>query len=667
MNGTSNNILGLPPQQLSLVNRCFHPTGTFIEFKKEEVEQSIPDRFEEQVRRYPHRLAIKTRTEELTYNELNRAANRVAHCILDRLGEGQKHVALLFEQCASAIVAMLGVLKAGKVFVPLDRSLPADRLRHILSNSGATLVLTNGHNLSWARELIQDEVQALEIDNLNFGFLSENPRLSTSHRSPAYIIYTSGSTGEPKGVVQSHHFTHLYAMNYTNYFHVCQKDRLALLYSYSLGSGANLIFAVLCSGASLYTLDIKEEGLNGISEWIHQEEVTIFHSLPTVFRQMARSIDGNESVSTVRLIVLAGEQVDRRDVDIFRQFFSKDCIFVNRLGSTEAGGISQYFMDRESQFEGSLVPSGYPIGDDEVLLLDEDGREIGPEGVGEIVVRKPFKPFGYLRMPDLTQAVFRPVPDGGDDWLYHSGDLGRWLPDGSLMHLGRNDSQVRIRGNRIETAEVELVLLAHDAVTETVVVAQDNERGDKYLVAFLVGDRKTMLPDRELRGSLRLKLPDYMIPSAFVRLDSLPKLPGGKIDRRALPAPSKGRPDLDSDFIVPRTPVEEELTSIWAEVLDLDEIGVEDNFLELGGDSLRAGQVISRVVRQFRVDLPLRSLLEAPTVAEMSLVITQSQAQKSDQGRVERMLAELDSLASVESTHILDEESEPTRTDRRGT
>ena len=219
----------LPPEQLSILNRCFHPTGTHVEFKREEIEQSISDRFESQVRKYPDRLAVKTRTEELTYDQLNKAANRVAHSILTEIGDGQEQVGLLFEQSAAAIVAILGALKAGKIYVPLDRSLPGNRLKFILDNSNASLLLTNDRNLPSAGELIQKKSQVINIDDRDSDRLIEDPRLPTAPTSPASITYTSGATGQPKGVVHSHRNILHFSMNPANYFHICPEDRLILL------------------------------------------------------------------------------------------------------------------------------------------------------------------------------------------------------------------------------------------------------------------------------------------------------------------------------------------------------------------------------------------------------------------------------------------------------
>jgi len=326
-----------------------------------------------------------------------------------------------------------------------------------------------------------------------------------------------------------------------------------------------------------------------------------------------------------------------------------------------------FLADQNTEIPGGTMPVGYPVDGVDVLVLDEAGQEVSPGGTGEIAVRSRYLAQGYWQDPEHTRMKFLPDPDGKNERIYLTGDLGRKLPDGCLIHMGRKDFEVKIRGNKVNLSAVEAALRGLDTIAEAALVPRENNLGNTDLLAYVTSASQTALTVSELRRALSQTLPDYRIPSTFVFLNQLPLLPNGKVNRQALPAPTAARPLLDIPFTAPRTPVEEKLAMIWAEVLDLDEIGVDDNFLELGGDSLRAGQVISRVINAFRVELALRSLFEAPTVAEMALVITQSQAHNADQGQVERMLAELESLASLESSHLLDEESEPIRTDRRDT
>jgi amino acid adenylation domain-containing protein len=590
-------------------------------FSKEEIEQSIPARFEQQVARYPDRLAVKTGHHQLTYAVLNQVANRIARAILAQHGEGEEPIALLFEHGAPMLTAILGVLKAGKFYVPLDPSLPRTRTLYILQDSQVSLIVTNTKNFSFAKELTHGALELLNIDELDTGLSTENVGLTISSNTFTWLLYTSGSTGQPKGVVQNHRNVLHFIMNYTNGLHLCPDDRLTLLFSYSANAGAHDIFSALLTGASLYPFDIKTEGLTRLASWLLEQEITIYCSVPTAFRHFLDTLTGAEQFPRLRLIKLVGEPVSKRDVERYKKCFPQSCLFVNRLGSTETGTIRWHFINKESQIHNNVVPVGYPVEDNEILLLDAAGNEVGVNEVGEIAVKSRYLSPGYWRKPDRTAVAFLPDPEGGDERIYLTGDLGRLLPDGCLEYLGRRDFQVKIRGHRIEMAEVEMALLNLAAIAAAVVMPREDRPGDQRLVAYFVPHKYPTPTVTALRRALAETLPDYMIPSTFVALEALPLAPNGKIDRRALPAPNQARPELEVPFLAPQTPLEEQLAAIWAEVLNLDRVGIHDNFLELGGDSLLATQIIARVHTVLRVEMSASDFFETPTIVGLAQVI----------------------------------------------
>jgi amino acid adenylation domain-containing protein len=645
MNEFTRNSTTLPPEQEAIQVKCFHPSGTFVEFEKEEIEQSISNRFERQVHRNLDRLAVRTRSHELTYDALNRAGNRVARAILARRGTGEEPVALLLEQGAPVIASILGVLKAGKFYVPLDPSYPQTRTTYMLEDSDADLIVTNTQNLSLAKDLARNGREVINFDTLDLSLSTENLKLCVSPDNLAYMIYTSGSTGQPKGVVQTHRNVLHDIMNYTNALNICRDDRLITLTSYSFADTGRSTYGALLNGASLYPLDIREEGLTHLAEWLIQQEITIYRSVPTTFRHFISTLDGKEQFPKLRLVYMAGEPVYKRDVDLYKRHFSSDCIFMNGIGSTECLTYRWYFINRETTINSTNVPVGYALVDMEILLLDDHGNQVGPNQIGEMAVKSRYLCPGYWRKPDSTQAVFLSSPEGGEGRIYRTGDLGLMLADGCLMHMGRKDFQVKIRGHRVELAEIEAALLSSGKIKEAVVTLREDRPGDQRLVAYLVPAERPVPIVATLRRALTEKLPDYMIPSAFVMLDALPLLPNGKVDRRQLPTPGSTRADLATPFLAPQTPVEEALTGIWAEVLGLDRVGIHDNFLDLGGNSLLAAQVISRVIRVLQVEIPLRSLFESPTAADMAMVITENQIKKADEKDIERMLEELERLS----------------------
>jgi len=622
-------------------------TTAFIPFEKQDIEQSIPARFEQQVRRYPDRLAVTTSSRQLTYASLNRTANRVAQAVLARGAEGQ--VALLMEHDAPLIAAILAVLKTGKTYVALDPAYPWARTRYILEDSQASLILTNNRNLASASKLAHSGCPLLNIDELDADFSVENPGLSIPPDTPAYIIYTSGSTGQPKGVVHSHRGVLHFIMNSTNIIRVCPDDRVTLFYSCSVAASVMDVFMSLLNGAVLCPFDLKEEGVGRAADWMVREEITVFHSNPTVFRHFVRTMTGEETFPKLRLVFISGEPLYKRDVELHRKYISPDCPFANLLGSSETLAIRWFPVDKHTPITSNLVPVGYPIDDVEVLLLDDDGREIGFNRVGEVAVKSRYLSTGYWGKPDLTRTAFRPAPTDRKEGVYHTGDLGLMRPDGCLMHLGRKDYQVKIRGYRIEPAEIEMALLDSGNVKEAVIVAQQDEHGDQRLAAYWVptgepahetpAGKLPVAPCKPMAGDLRdalaETLPDYMVPAVFVMLDALPLTANGKVDRRALPAPGAIRPELAASFVAPRTAVEGVLAGIWAEVLRVDRVGVHDNFFELGGHSLLATRLISRMNDAFRLELPLRALFDAPTISGMVVALEQ-RGVALDRGRIIR-------------------------------
>ena len=643
----------LPPEQQAIRDKCFHPTGTFIEFKKEEIEQTIQARFEQQVRNYPDRLAIKTRSRQITYDELNKVANRVAHAILAQRGKGLEPVAILVEQGLPEIVAILACLKAGKIFIQIDPSLPGDRIIYMLEDSQTGLIVTNLENFPRAAELASNRFHLLDMDALDSTMSVENPDLSISPDTAAHIGYTSGSTGRPKGSSDSHRRELFDLMYETNFFHICAEDRLShLVFARSGGQ----VFRALLNGSAIFPMNIKEEGLTGLANWLMEEGITFYQSVPTLFRHFVGTLKGGEQFPKLRLVRLQGEPVYKSDADLFQSHFASDCILVNSISATETGLFRLQYVDQSTRISGSLVPVGYKVEGKEVFLLDDSGQEVGFNQIGEIAVKSSFLRQRYGAKPAMAQAASLPDPEMSSECIYQTGDLGRMLDDGCLIHLGRKDFQVKVRGNRIEIPEIEQTLLNLDNIKEAVVVALEGSPGEPRLVAYVSPASQPAPTVTALRSGLVEALPIYMIPSSFVIMNTLPILPNGKVDRGSLPSPGSGRPELENPFMPPRTPAEEALAEIWVEVLGLDEVGISDHFLELGGNSLLASQVISRVIKTFKVEVPLRSLFESPTVADMAVVILQNQAKEAQQEDLDRMLAELEALSVDEATQLLADE-----------
>ena len=540
-----------------------------------------------------------------------------------------------------AIAALLGVLKSGKFYTPMDPSHHRARAASLLEDSGARLVITDTTNLPVATELAREDVEMLNVDILGGFHPYPNPGLPIDGGDLASILYTSGSTGRPKGVVHSHRSLLHTVMVTTNTLHVCSADRLTLLYSYTSIGGTRDILVGLLNGATIEPFRVAEEGIERLARWLVREEITIYRSVATIFRHLVAELT-EERFPSIRLVHLGSEPIHASDLESFKRVFSPTCVFVASMGATEISPVRQFFADKSTELSGPKVPPGYPVEDSEVLILDADARELDFNQIGEISVRSRYLSLGYWRNLELTSAVFLPGSDGESGRIYRMGDLGELLADGCLLHHGRKDFQVKIRGHRIEVAEIEQDLATLENVKEAVVVARSGYKNEQELVAYLIPESRPAPTAKELRASLADRLPAYMIPSSFVVLDALPVTPIGKVDRRALPPPGTARLRLDTGMVMPRSPIEETISTIWAEVLDLDEVGVDDNFLELGGHSLLASQIVARVTRSFKLELDLRALFETSTIADMASLVTEHLVSQMDPASLGHLLDELE-------------------------
>ena len=620
MDDLSEAVANFPPEQRAIRERCFHPTGTFINFRREDIDQSICDRFEQQAERYPHHVAVRSRLHALTYDELNRRANRVARAILAQPDSAQQPIALLFEHGAPFVVASIAVLKAGKVQVPLESGFPQARLRYVLEQSHAAMLVTDSVNLPLARQL--GDIPLINIDEIGDGFADGNPGVSIQPEACAAIAYTSGSTGAPKGIVWSQRGMLHAVRRHTSMFRICADDRMVMFRA----SLRPCLYALL-NGATYYPVALRDEAVLGLAEWLIEEKITIYRAAVSAFRSFAGTLDAGHAFPHLRLILLFGEQMYRADAELYRRHFAQASILAGSLGCLEFDDYAYYFVDRAIPPHGDVVPAGYPVADADVVLLDDGGHPVARDRIGEIAIRSRYNPIGYWQNASLAPIASPRQGGSGNETTYLTGDLGRRSPDGCLFHHGRKDFQVKIRGYRVELTEIEAALLDIDGVKAAVAAGWEDETGNKRLVAYIVPAGAHMPAAAELRRVLGDSLPDYMVPSAFVELDALPLTATGKVDRRALPSPGRARPALKSVFVAPRTTVEEKLARLWAGVLDLDRVGVHDGFLDLGGDSLMATQVVSRVLAMFHVPVSLRALFDAPTVADMAALVVDLEAE----------------------------------------
>jgi amino acid adenylation domain-containing protein len=617
-----------------------HATNQFIRFELNGIDQSIADRFQQQVRKYPHHVAIKSKDQTITYLELNQFANQISRAILAQCKNETGVIGLLLEKNVAMIAAMLGVLKAAKVYVPLDPAHPASRLAAILEDAETGIIITNNRFLSLAQQLAHDGRQVLNIDEDHSTFSVDDIGLPIAPDAPCYIIYTSGSTGEPKGVVQNHRNVLHNIKRHTNSLHLCASDRMTLLASCATGQAVTGIYGALLNGAALYPFDVKEEGFTPLARWLAQNEITVYHSSATLFRTFGEFLSGEEDFSKLRFVKIGSEPVSKREVELYQKHFSADCILVNTLSSTETGAVRQYMMDKNTTIRASIVPVGFPFDGLRVRLLDESGQEAAVDAVGEICIESLYLSPGYWRKPELNSRTFSVSAGAEGRRIYRSGDLGRIDREGCLTYIGRKDSRVKIRGFTVEIGEVEVALRSVADIADLAVVAQYSG-SEQRLVAYVVPRQRLELSPTAIRKHLSEMLPEFMIPSVYVSMKELPRTPAGKLDRSALPSPQATRPMLDTSLVAARTHLEERIAALWKDVLGVSPVGVNDNFFELGGTSLKAAQVLSRLHREYNADVSMRRFFEAPTVAGLAEALVHKNAEGNNPAEVLRFLQEL--------------------------
>lgn len=601
----------------------------FTAFEKQETDQSIPDRFIKQVKAYPDNIAVKTEKESLTYSELNRASSRLANTIVSEFGRKAEPISLLISQKSLLITSMLATLKAGKFYIPLDPAHIDKRNEQILIYCGARLLITDKASLSLAKSLSSRDTKILVADEVEWSDSVEDPAVEIAPDSFAYILYTSGSTGKPKGVIQTHRTLLHNIMKYTNGIHISADDRISLTASPGFGASVSDIYGALLNGASLFPFDLKGDGLVRLVDWLKDEQITIFHSVPSVFRYLAARLADRSATLSLRMIKLGGEPVYGRDIKLYRKYFPDDCILHIGLGASEMNIIRQFFLDKQSAFNESIVPVGYEVDECEILLLDESGSPALPDATGEIAIRSRFQPAGYWRDPEATAMALRPDPDSGGLRIYLTGDIGYLFPDGCLLHLGRKDSQVKIRGRKVELAEVEVSLLNIKGIKEASVRAEQDKRGNCALAAYVVAESGVSLSASQLRYQLKETLPEYMVPPSIEILEELPRTPGGKVDYENLASRPVARRGATSQIYAPRNQIEERLVRLWEEALNTKPVGIRDDFFDLGGDSLSAAELFVGIEKFFGRTFPASTLLQSPTIERLAKLIEDQSEESS--------------------------------------
>ncbi|WP_333416643.1 amino acid adenylation domain-containing protein [Microcoleus sp. MOSTC5] len=573
--------------------------------------------FEEQAERNPDNIAVVFESEQITYRELNDRANQLAHHLQNLGVQPQVVVGICLDRSLETIVGMLGILKAGAAYLPIDPATPADRKALMLEDARVQVLITQQR---LAESLPKTQVNIVCIDtDIPAVSASYTPRASSDNL--AYVIYTSGSTGTPKGVAIEHG-------QLLNYLHSIQEKlnlpsgaSFATVSTFAADLGNTAIFPALCSGGCLHIVS-QERATDpeALGEYFRRHSIDCLKIVPSHLAALLTSSEA-ESILPRKRLILGGEAASWELIEEIRKI-NPDCLIFNHYGPTEAtvGVLTYQVYGEELKGISETVPLGRPIANTQIYLLDSHLQPV-PVGVpGELHIGGSSLARGYLNRPELTAEKFIPNPFGAPEaHLYKTGDLARYLPDGNIEFIGRIDSQVKIRGFRIELGEIEAALGQHPDIAQAVVVAREDVPGEKRLVAYFVSNQKQAPNSSEIRRFLATKLPEYMVPWAFVTLKSLPLTLNGKVDRRSLPEPDSARAKLEGTFAEPRTPAEETIAQIWGQLLEVEKVGIYDNFFELGGDSISSIRIVAKI-NQAGLRVTPKQLFECPTVAELAAV-----------------------------------------------
>ncbi|MBE9178530.1 amino acid adenylation domain-containing protein [Oculatella sp. LEGE 06141] len=570
---------------------------------------------EAQVERSPNAVAVVWQDEHLTYAELNRRSNQLAHYLVQLGVKPDVRVGICVERSPAQIIALLGVLKAGGAYVPLDPTYPQDRLAFMLSDAHVSVLLTQESLLTeWLP--VQAAIVCLDRDWSTIAQAPDyNPTSGVSTENLAYLIYTSGSTGTPKGVLVPHAGLGNLTTDKIRTCNVEATSRVLQFFSLSFDASIPEIVMALGAGATLClgTSASLQPGA-ALVNLLREQSITHMTLTPSALAALPF-----EALPALQMILVGGEACAP---ELITQW-SKGRLFINAYGPTE---VTVNASMQPCGNGHSLLPTVRPSANKQLYVLDQH-LQLVPVGVpGELYIGGMGLARGYLNHPIKTAESFIPNPfsDIPSSRLYRTGDLVRTLPNGSIEFLGRVDHQVKIRGFRIEPGEIEAVLNQHPSIVTSVVMAREDNPGAKRLVAYVVPDSNVNFTTSELRRFLRTQLPDYMVPAAFVPLETLPLSPNGKVDRKALPSPDTARPDLDTQWVAPRTAVEARLADLWSHILKVEQVGTNDNFFELGGHSLLIVQLLTRIRETFQVDLPLQVLFAEPTIAGLAEQIEQA-------------------------------------------
>lgn len=584
------------------------------------VNQSIIDRFEYMVSLFPNKVAIKDEDGEITYQDLNNKANVIANNILE-LKSIQKQAAFFLPDGISQYISLLGILKSGCAYVPLDTSWPAYRVEYAITDSSVVAIITDNKNYAQL-EALSNDVSIINIDEINFTKNIKAPITKPKPDDIAHILYTSGSTGDPKGVITSHMNQVHFIKRLSEFLDITPDDIFSYYFAIGFSAHALPSLGALLNGGKLVMYKLKKNGFPNLANYFNDEEITIAFMIPSVLRHFRVTLTKGYKFKKLRKLILGGETLYSNDIKQIRPFLKPNTEVINMYASTEMYLARAYRIQHNTILRQNIIPIGYGIDGIDIRIVNKDGEKCEPKQIGEMIIYSEYVALGYWNNAELTKKDF-PVIDGQQ--TFRTRDLAYMNDDECFVHVGRKDSMVKVRGQGVDLGEIENALLFSENIKEVAVLQKEDPLGNKVLVAYYVFSPGKKVSMEEIMNALVRRLPEYMVPGYFVNPESLPKTDSGKTDYHSLPNPDWDNVSDDREIIHAKNPIEEQLISIFERQLETFPIGITDDLLKTGHDSLKMFVAIDSVEKEFKIKLDIDSFVKAPNIEALSLIIKQIQ------------------------------------------
>ena len=581
-----------------------------------DIEQSVAERFDVMAATFAEKIAVKDHDTSLTYRSLQKKANVIANQIL-ALNADQKQLAIFLSFGTNQLVSILGIIKSGAAYVPIDTSWPAHRIEFSIADSSSAAVITDNMNIGQVKALSGNR-EIINIDEIDFTKNTHPPEKYPDADDYIHILYTSGSTGEPKGVYSNHRNQMHFVKRFSEYIGILPSDIFSYYFSIGFSAHAMPSLGALLNGATLVMYNLKKFGFPALPKYFIEEGITVCLMIPSVMRHFRATLEKGYKLEKLRMLLIAGETLYHNDILQIRPYLKPRTDIINIYASTEMFMVSAFHMKKDTLVNQNIIPIGLPVDGIEVKIYNKDGVECMADEVGEMIIYSQYAALGYWNKPELSNEDF---PADEPKRKFKSRDLAYRNKDGNIVHVGRRDSMVKIRGQRVDLSEIEHCLLYMKEIQEGAAVLKEDPLGNKVITAYYTCRIDEKVDERVIHTVFLRRLPDFMIPRFLIKLDSLPKTDSGKTDYLSLPDPDWGKNLADKEIKHASNPIEDQLVSIFKKQFEVEEISIQDNFLQAGHDSLKLFVAFDTIEKTFNIKFDLDNVLKTPTIEAMANII----------------------------------------------